>query len=123
MPPVSGIIEVILYVRDMEAQVKFYRDVIGLAVNYPADRPTYADEFWVTLGGGACLLALHGGGQQRLGEDAPKVVFGVQDIENARAELLARGAQLSEVRQPAPGVWVCDGTDPEGNKYSIEMHR
>ena len=33
---IQGLHELILYVKDMEAQVKFYRDVLGLAVVYPA---------------------------------------------------------------------------------------
>ena len=46
----------------------------------------------------------------------------VDDILAAREELLNRGVELGEVRSAAPGVWVCDGEDPEGNKLSIESH-
>lgn len=27
---------------------------------------------------------------------------------------------VGDARSPAPGVTVCDGTDPEGNPFSIE---
>jgi predicted enzyme related to lactoylglutathione lyase len=117
-----GLIEIIVYVQDMNAQVAFYRDNFGLQVTYPAGLAEYGKEFWVTLDSGACLLALHAGGKQRLGEDAPKLVFGVDDIHIARDELLGRGVKVGEARSPAPGVWVCDGLDPEGNKFSIEAH-
>lgn len=76
----------------------------------------------MTLNTGACVLALHGGGQKRLGADAPKLVFGVDDIQAARIELVKRGVKIGDVRSAAPGVWVCDGEDPEGNKFSIESH-
>ena len=118
----AGLIEIILYVADIEAQVKFYRDVFGLTVTYPTGVASYADQFWVTLDAGGVVLALHGGGQSRLGADTPKIVFGVEDIHAARAELVAKGISIDEVRSAAPGVWVCDGRDPEGNPFSIESH-
>lgn len=118
----NGLIEIIVYVADMDAQVRFYRDVFGLEVTYPAGLDNYADQFWVTLDAGGVLLALHGGGQGRLGSDTPKIVFGVDDIHAARAALIQKGVNVDEIRSAAPGVWVCDGRDPEGNPFSIESH-
>ncbi|QDG51781.1 hypothetical protein FIV42_13805 [Persicimonas caeni] len=112
--------EIILYVEDMESQVAFYRDVLGLAVTYPAECDSYADQHWVTFDTGACSLALHGGGSQSQGKDAPKFVFDVDDIAEARQELLDHGVRVGEVRSPAPGVDVVDARDPEGNAFSIE---
>jgi predicted enzyme related to lactoylglutathione lyase len=118
----NGLIEIIVYVANMDAQVHFYQDVFGLAVIYPTGLENYAKEFWVTLDAGGVLLALHGGGQGRIGADTPKIVFGVEDIHAARAALVSRGVSIDEVRSAAPGVWVCDGRDPEGNPFSIESH-
>lgn len=117
---VGPLMEVILFVQDMARQVAFYRDVLGLKVTYPAGLEDYTGQSWVTFDTGACTLALHDGGRGRIGEDAPKIVFRVEDIHAARAELLARGVSLGEVRAAAPGVWVCDGVDPEGNRFSLE---
>lgn len=116
----TELMEVILYVKDMQAQVVYYRDKLGLRVKEPQQVEDYSAAYWVELGTGACTLVLHGGGQRRIGEDAPKVVFRVSQIEQARRELMERGVPLSEIRSPAPEVWVCDGVDPEGNKFSIE---
>jgi len=118
----KGLIEVILYVIDMDAQVRFYRDIFGLDVHYPAGLSDYRQEFWVTLDTGQCLLALHAGGLGRLGADTPKIVSGVEDIHAARGHLVDHGVAIGEVRSAAPGVWVCDGRDPENNPFSIEMH-
>jgi catechol 2,3-dioxygenase-like lactoylglutathione lyase family enzyme len=117
---VGELMEVILYVQDMNVQVSFYRDVLGLKVTEPADSQDLEGVFWVTLATGACTLALHAGGKRRLSEDAPKIVFRVAGVPVARAELLKRGVPMGEVRSPAPGVLVCDGIDPEGNRFSIE---
>lgn len=112
--------EIILYVADMDAQVRFYRDVLGLRIVYPADLDDYSAEFWVELDAGACRLCLHGGGQGERGRDAPKFVFSVEDIEAAHRSLQERSVEVGEIRSPAPGVHVADCHDPEGNAFSIE---
>ena len=70
---ISGeLMEVILYVQDMGAQVSFYRDVLGLRVVEPQGAGDWAGVHWVELDTGSCTLALHAGGQRRQGEDAPR---------------------------------------------------
>jgi len=117
------LMEVILYVEDMNRQVHYYRDKLGLTVNYPAGLDDYGDQVWVELDAGSCTLALHGGGQRRLGADAPKIVFRVEDANAAREQLAGRGVELGEVRADVPGKLICDGADPEGNKFAIESQR
>ncbi|MDX1688350.1 MAG: hypothetical protein R3248_10235 [Candidatus Promineifilaceae bacterium] len=114
------LMEIILYVEDMNGQVTFYRDKLGLPVNYPAGLEDYADQMWVALDAGNCVLALHGGGEGRLGADAPKIVFRVEDVNAARKELVGRGVELGNVRDDVPGKLICDGVDPEGNKFALE---
>jgi predicted enzyme related to lactoylglutathione lyase len=114
--------EVILYVEDMNSQVSFYRDKLGLQVKFPKKTVNYGKEFCVELDSGPCTLALHTGGEQRFGADAPKIVFRVGDILAARQELTDQEVEMGEIRSAAPGVWVSDGIDPEGNKFSIESH-
>jgi predicted enzyme related to lactoylglutathione lyase len=114
------LMEVILYVQDMDAQVSFYCDLLGLTVREPLDRGDWTGVHWVELETGSCTLALHVGGQRRLGADAPKIVFRVLDVPAARRQLVQRGVPMGEIRSPAPGVQVADGVDPEGNRFSIE---
>lgn len=114
------LMEVILYVENMGAQVSFYRDLLGLKVKEPQSECDWASVYWAELDTGSCTLALHAGGQRRLGEDAPKIVFRVSDVPAARQDLVRRGVPMGEVRSPASGVLVCDGSDPEGNRFSIE---
>lgn len=116
----NGLIEVVLYVKNMPAQVAFYRNVFGLQVTYPAGQSDYSQEAWVTFDTGGCTLALHSGGQARVGEDAPRIVFTVDDIQAAREHLFIHRVKVSEVRSAAPGILVFDGRDPEGNPFSFE---
>jgi catechol 2,3-dioxygenase-like lactoylglutathione lyase family enzyme len=92
------LMEVILYVEDMAAQVRFYRDILGLAVREPRDADGYGNVYWAELETGACTLALHGGGQRRAGPDAPKIVFRVTNVAVARDELLKRNVPMGEIR-------------------------
>ena len=122
MTLLKDLMEVIIYVEDMNAQAAFYSHKLGFEITYPQGIDNFTDQMWVTLNTGSCTLALHGGGKRRFGADAPKIVFKVDDILAARNELIDRGVELGEVRSAAPGVFVCDGKDPEGNKLSIESH-
>ena len=114
------ITEVIIYCQDMATQVAFYRDKLELPLTYPVDVSDYSDQYWVVFDTGECKLCLHGGGEKRLGEDSPKFVFEVDDVDEMALEFLTRGIPMGKVRSPAPGRWVCDGYDPERNKFSIE---
>lgn len=120
MSALHNVLKIILYAQDMDAMVRFYRDTLGLTVRTPYD--DYADAYWVEFETGACTLVLHGGGSAQTPKESVKVVFGVDDIHAARAALVEKGARLGDVRSPAPGVYVCDGIDPEGNPFSIDAH-
>ena len=120
---ITGLMKVILYVENMNQQVRFYRDVIGLPILFPTDLADYSDQYWVEFDAGGCSLVMHGGGQKRLGADTPKLAFGVDGIEATREQLIQQGVTMGEVRSPAPNVYVADGIDPEGNPFSIDEHR
>jgi catechol 2,3-dioxygenase-like lactoylglutathione lyase family enzyme len=120
----TGLMEIILHVKDMNTQVAFYRDKLGLRVAHPEGVVDFAKQSWVTFDTGRCILALHEGGRIRQGENpSHRIVFQTDNIQTARNKLLDKGVQVGEVRSPAPGVEVIDGRDPEGNVYAIESHK
>ena len=106
--------EVIVHVDDMTRMTSFYRDVLGL-------RPDVVSEWWTTFPTGGATLALHGGG--RIGTHNVRFNFAVDDVDAARAALGVHGVELTEIREPIAGVRVCDGTDPEGNVFTLEERR
>lgn len=116
----EGLAEVILYVENMQEMVEFYRDAMGLRIKYPPHLSDFRKEEWVVFETGSCRLCLHSGGRRRLGKDAPSFVFQVADMEIARDELTERGVPMGEPRKVAPNIWICEGEDPEGNRFSIE---
>jgi catechol 2,3-dioxygenase-like lactoylglutathione lyase family enzyme len=114
--------ELILYIKDMQAAVAFYRDTLGLSIAYPAGLPDYSNEHWVTFQTGNCTLALHGGASGEKGPQQPRFGFFVDDIHSVRSELISRGVDCGEVRTAAPGIYVCDCKDTEHNGFFIEQH-
>jgi catechol 2,3-dioxygenase-like lactoylglutathione lyase family enzyme len=107
------LIEVVLYVSDMERAVRFYRDTLGLELDRHG-------EVWTTFRTGACTLALHAIDGRELGTGEPDPTFIVDDAAVERTRLRAAGVDVSEVREPAAGVRVFDARDPDGNRISLE---
>lgn len=112
--------EVILYVQDMQAQIAFYHDVLGLELHDAKNRSTQTELHWVTFKTGACTLALHSGGTRQYGADAPRFVLQVDDLQRWQRKLTDQGVQVGAVRSVAPGIDVLDVVDPEGIHFSLE---
>ena len=117
-PRLSRIGYVILYVKDVQESVPFYRDVLGIPVRH-------AEKGWGELETAGTTLALHGyeKGPPPLPETAPNVVFSVDDIRASHASLAAAGAKPGKLHR----VCAYDGkvglsanfTDPDGNPLSV----
>ena len=107
------LVEVVLYVRDMEGAIRFYRDTIGLELDYES-------EHWTTFKTGACTLAQLGCVQREPGSGEPDPTFLVPDADAERERLVGAGVEVTEIREPVAGTRVFDATDPEGNRFSIE---
>jgi lactoylglutathione lyase len=114
----STISYVILYVKDTEKAVPFYRDTLGMKIK--SQEPG-----WVEIDTGSTTLALHGEENppaQRTGSAI--VVFAVDDLQSTYEALKAKGVKFN--REPQV---VCeagdkvgksaDFTDPDGNSLSI----
>jgi predicted enzyme related to lactoylglutathione lyase len=107
-------------VSDVDRAKAFYTDMIG----FNADQDnTVSDELrfvQLTPPGSACSIALGKG----LTEAEPGSVKGMQmvvsDIEAARAELLERGAEVSEVQDFPWGRFVFF-SDPDGNQWAVQQ--
>ncbi|MDX2004713.1 MAG: VOC family protein [Meiothermus sp.] len=112
---------VVVFVRDMEVQARFYREVLGLPLVLNPDDEAQFVEFEA----GGCRLALHSGGLPSRAKRPTKLVFYAQDVAAARAWLASRGAKLGKVKSTAVDLadgsrlQLCDGQDPEGNPFQL----
>jgi len=107
------LVEVVLYVRDMDRSVQFYRDTLRIEVEYQSAT-------WTTLRTGVCTLALHATDRREPGRGEPDPTFRIADVDAEHARLASAGVDVSEIREPAPGIRVFDARDPDGNRISIE---
>jgi catechol 2,3-dioxygenase-like lactoylglutathione lyase family enzyme len=117
----QGVDDVFFNVNDMEKAVAFYRDKLGLPVKYES-----AD--WVELDGGNVTIALrrYGSGPEgrpELGVGAgATLVFEVDDIEAAKAELQDQGVKfIGGVFEYGP-VKLAAFEDLNGNVLQIYEH-
>jgi catechol 2,3-dioxygenase-like lactoylglutathione lyase family enzyme len=107
------LVEVVLYVRDMDTSIRFYRDTLGLAVGHQSAG-------WTTFRTGACVLALHVVERRELGAAEPDPTFLVDDATVERERLIRAGVEVSDIREPVAGTRVFDARDPDGNRLSLE---
>jgi hypothetical protein len=45
----------------------------------------------------------------------------VADIHEARAQLVSRGVEASEVRELGPGIFFVFFKDPDGNSWAVQQ--
>src|SRR5262245_51792335 len=109
-----------IYAKDMDRMVTFYRDGMGLAL---LER---LSEGWAELDAGGVSLGLHAipppiaarieitSPPAARSETAIKIIFETDDLVLMRAHLKNHGAVMFEPRGNR-----CDGLDPEGNVFQI----
>jgi catechol 2,3-dioxygenase-like lactoylglutathione lyase family enzyme len=107
---------VLIPVTDVDRAKAFYTEKAGFVLDVDTS-PT--EEFRVvqmTPRGSACSITIGKG----ITDATPGSVRGlhlvVTDIEVARAELVARGMEISEIRHFEGGAWV-PGADPQRRNY------
>ncbi len=107
-------------VSDVDRAKAFYTEKAGFHADH--DHTVSAEIRFVQLTppGSACSIAIGKG----IVEGEPGSVRGLQmvvaDIEAARAELVARGAEVSDVQDLGWGRFVFFA-DPDGNKWAVQQ--
>ncbi|HEY7736540.1 MAG TPA: VOC family protein [Candidatus Limnocylindrales bacterium] len=115
---------VILPVSDIEASIAFYRDKVG----FDLDHDTKTEQMHVvqlTPRGSGCSIVFGDLPAQR--EMAPGSLRGLQlvvaDADAARAELVGRGVECSDlmVFSPDDGGTFFGFSDPDGNTWAVQQ--
>ena len=107
-------------VPDIDRAKAFYTDQVGFAGDH--DHPVSAEIRFVQLPppGSACSIALGKG----IVDTAPGSARGLQlvvpDVEAARAELVERGVEVSDVQHFPWGSFVFFD-DPDGNGWAVQQ--
>jgi predicted enzyme related to lactoylglutathione lyase len=106
-------------VTDVDRAKAFYVEQIGFVADHDH---TVSDELrfvQLTPPGSACSIALGRGVTQAEPGSVQGMQLVVDDIERARAELVGRGAPVSEVDVLAWGRFVYF-SDPDGNGWAVQ---
>ena len=124
----KGTVGIMLFVRDVERSVRFYRDVMGFdfkgywddksrrtVMEYvEAGSPGYAE---VTILG--CGIGLHlARAEQAIGGGAQHHLS-VEDAATAHAHLTRAGAKATEPKRQEWGATMFEVTDPDGHVWNV----
>lgn len=112
---IKGIDIAAYLVKDPQAQIAFYRDVLGM-------QPTEIDEQGrgaeFTLADGSTFGVWKPDG----GESGGTIMFAVDDAKAAVEHYRARGLELSDVME-SPVCFMAFAHDPEGNRLIIHQRK
>ena len=109
-------------VRDLEASIKFYTEVLGFTPAFDFTNEQ-GERYGIYLHvGGRTFVELFQGG---LAERAPRQSYQhfcleVDDFEQTVADLRARGGEVTDVKVGMDHSWQAWVVDPDGNR--VELH-
>ncbi|HWU45373.1 MAG TPA: VOC family protein [Humibacter sp.] len=115
---------VIVPVSDIDRAIGFYRDQVGFDLDHHTVNE-HLDVAQLTPHGSGCSIVV--GSLPAQNEMAPGSLKGVQlvvpDAERARAELVSRGVECSElmVFDPSDGGTFFGFSDPDGNSWAVQQ--
>jgi catechol 2,3-dioxygenase-like lactoylglutathione lyase family enzyme len=115
----SKISIVMLGVRDLARAVNFYRDTLGLKVQFQSAEFAFLDAGGVTLALALPLAQALGGANAKLG-GAAELVFAVDDVQSAFEALSAKGVKFIRLPHNVIGAqWAANFEDPDGHALSV----
>jgi catechol 2,3-dioxygenase-like lactoylglutathione lyase family enzyme len=121
MPRMDWKLELITVpVSDVDRAKAFYTDRVGFNADHDH---TISDDLrfvQLTPPGSACSIAIGTGLTQMAPCSLQNIQMVVPDIEAARAELVERGVEVSEV-QDLPGGRFVFFADPDGNGWVVQL--
>ena len=106
-------------VSDVDRAKAFYVEQAGFVADHDHVVSDAMRFVQLTPPGSACSIAI-GTGLTDLPPGSAQVQLVVADIENARAELHARGVDVSEVQTFDWGSFVFFA-DPDGNRWAVQQ--
>ena len=107
-------------VSDVDRAKAFYVDQVGFIADHDHQVSPELRFVQLTPPGSACSIAIGEGLSDRQPGSLKGLQLVVADADAARAELMARGVDASEVQDLAWGRFT-GFTDPDGNSWSIQQ--
>lgn len=107
-----------LTVADVDRSIAFYRDGLGFALDHDVSPGNGMRVVQLTPPGSACSIAFGVG----MGGGAPvsNLHLVVDDVDEIRLVLTARGIEVSAVQDMGGGVRYAFFADPDGNSWALQ---
>ena len=115
---------VVVPTSDLDASIAFYRDQVGFALDHDT-RNEHMHVAQLTPRGSGCSIVV--GDLPSQNQMPPGSLHGVQlvvaDAEAARAELVGRGVECSEIQvfDERDGGTFFGFSDPDGNTWAVQQ--
>ncbi len=111
-----------LPVADVDRAIAFYADKLGFTKDVDVQPSEGVRVVQLTPEGSGCSVGFGTGLEAYAGEPGSvrAVHLVVEDIAEARAELLRRGVEVGEIRDFGGGVKGADFADPDGNSFELQ---
>jgi catechol 2,3-dioxygenase-like lactoylglutathione lyase family enzyme len=111
-----------LPVSDVDRAIDFYADKLGFNKDVDVQPTAGVRVVQMTPKGSGCSVGFGTGLEVYAGE--PGSIRGlhlvVEDITEARAELLGRGVEVSDIHDFGGGVKGANFSDPDGNSFELQ---
>ena len=110
----NGTITLSTSVQDLDASITWFKDILGFEEVFKVSEAGWAE---VSTPAEGVSIGLEQG-DEATGSGGATPVFGVVDIDAARAELEAKGVAFEGATRELPGmVKLATFFDPDGNRY------
>ena len=109
-------------VSDVDRAIAFYADRLGFKKDFDVQPSEGVRIVQLTPEGSGCSVGFGTGLDVYAGE--PGSIRGlhlvVEDVAEARAELVSRGVEVGEIHDFGGGVRGADFSDPDGNSFELQ---
>lgn len=114
---------VLLPVMDVDRAKAFYRDTLGFIEDVDVRPAEGVRVVQLTPPGSACSIGLGTGlpAYEATPGSVRALHLVVDDIEQARAELLGRGVDVGPIQDVGGGVSYAPLSDPDGNTWTLQQ--
>jgi len=111
-----------LPVADVDRSIAFYADRLGFHLDHDVQPVEGIRVVQLTPEGSGCSIGFGTGLDAYTGEPGTvrALHLVVEDIDAARAELVARGVEVSEIHDLGGGVRGASLADPDGNSLELQ---
>jgi catechol 2,3-dioxygenase-like lactoylglutathione lyase family enzyme len=121
MPQMDWKLELVpIPVSDVDAAKRFYVEKLGFVLDHDVAPNAHVRVVQLTPPGSACSICFGKG----IVNTPPGSVQGlhlvVSDIHAARAQLVERGVEVSEVQELGTGIFFVFLKDPDGNSWAVQ---